>query len=281
MENEYLFSIEKISKYKKIKMPDIICKGAFNVSRIELDESNETEYIFRFNSFEQKGLKEPLILTPFKWIIDKETKNIQIKNKTNLMAIWKRYRDRHNKPELQASFLILERLLFHTSLGFEYYSFSYSVYQPFFIPCLKDIKNDDIIESQDWLFMPMDIPLDTYYKVAKNTDQLIYLSGWVTLDKEKLDKLLLKEQFRRKAKEYHFSQDFTIDSKIDILIDKKSNRMLNAKFELEIKGKDDLSEKYSYWVKDAKLAKLERLGIDPYKNEPNKTYIIGKPKFLD
>jgi len=239
---------------------------------VENDDLCTKEYVFTYSQFVQKGLKEPLIFSPIKWIFEVEKKHAYIKTKTNVQAIWKRYRDRHNRPEYQAYFLMLERLFFHTPGGLENYSLSHTFYLPFLFHLTAGIKENDIINGVDWLFMPMNIPVNTYYKCLKNSNEEIILDSWITLDKERLDELLTKEKFRNKAKDYHFSQDFTISSDIKIIF--KNFTLHSVNFRVEIKNNNGLYEMFQFTI--------ERDNFDIISSEdPNTKYIVGKPGIID
>ncbi len=182
--HKYNFNFHKYTSYNKKILINVLTEGEFNVTLYHDSDPLNQEYIFKYDKFIQKGLKEPLIFSPFKWIFYKNKNEATIKSKNGLEAIWKRYRDKYNKRELQASLLMHERLFFHTPRGLENYSFSYNIYLPFFINTPHDLKVDDIIEGIDWLLIPIDIPVNTHYKCKDINQSLITLEGWITLDKE-------------------------------------------------------------------------------------------------
>lgn len=74
------------------------------------------------------------------------------------------------------------------------------------------------------------------------------LEGWVTLNEQFLDNLLLDQGFRSKVKDYHVSRDFSIDSKIIVIKDTMADVVKQINFSLNIKEEQDLFEDITYDV---------------------------------
>jgi len=276
---KYSFSLEKKFQFEGQTQLDLITEGTFDVTK-EKQQDKLTSFSFVTNSFKQKKVKEPLIFSPFNWEYNNDKHSLEVMSKRDIELTWKKYRDKFISKENKITFLVLERVFFNMPKGLENYSLSHSYDLPFFIDVTNDIKVGDIIEGPSWLLIPAIIPVNTYYKCIYNSEKIV-LNGWLSVDKEKLDSYLLSEIFRSKAKNYHYSQEFNIDSKIEIHIDKKDLNLIKAIFELNIKGDDDLSEVFKYKINNNKSTFFETLGLDPKKNDPNDVYVIGKPKIID
>ncbi len=269
----YLFDFYKYHKYKGKTILNIESNGSFNTQRLIREEgSNLPEYVFRSESYHQERMKDPLIFSPLKWIYNKAEHAASIKSKDHLKRVWCRYRDKYRRPENAAGLLVFERLLFNVPMGMEYDFFSNGAYLPFFIDIYDiDIEEETVLKTQDWVLMPMSIPVNTYFKCTKLTDESIYLDGWLTLDEDKLDELLTKEIFRQKAKSYHFSKDFRIESSIKVVIDIRNACLHSALFSLEISGENDsLHERMQYEVKGT--MPLKREDEEPFPKRPKERY---------
>lgn len=274
--SKYNFTLEKYLEHEGEVKINIITSGSFSCDINQQVEDYTSTYRFSFHNFEQKGVKNPLIFSPIKWEYRLKENSVDIKAKTNLEAYWKRYRDKNNRKENQAHFLVFERLFFKTSRGLEDYSLSHSFYLPFFISYGSSIQKGDIIKGIDWLLQPLSLPMNTFYKYIGTKFNRQIFEGWVTLDKQKLDHYLTLEKFRERAKYYHYSQDFEINSKIVIEIGVDTHILSSVSFELEIKG-EDLLEKFTFKIRDNK----GNMFNDEEPNKPNTMYIRGVPREID
>ena len=236
----YQFSFEKVVFRKKKDLLSVHNKGKISVGTKFTDKvENGIEYTFKTEEYNSKEIKEPLMLDPVKWVFAPIKNEVFIRNKDNLRLIWNKYRDKYRRRENSALFLALERLYFNTYQGLENSALSECPHLPFFINYFEtNLDKDMLIIGCNWLLLPLNIPLNTTFKVININNQYIVFDGWVSLDEETLDLLLTKERFREKAESYHFSKDFTIDSSIKVLIDKNTSYLHSAIFNLEINGED-------------------------------------------
>lgn len=247
---KYPFSFTKNSVYKKKTLFNLDSKGIISLFR-EQEEQSEAivQYTFRSLEYIQKNVQSPLLFNPVKWIYNTGLNVAAIKNKENHRLVWNKYRDKYKNPQNQTALMAVERLYFHTPLGLEYDAFSNGTYLLFFLPLDIGIKKETIIKGLDWLLMPINIPLNTTFKCINIDTQYITFKGWVSLDEKMLDELLRKDNFKNKAKKYHFSKDFQLESEIDLTIEVATKRLYKAEFNLKVKGeKEELYEIMNYSI---------------------------------
>lgn len=258
---KYHYSFNKKSYYKKKTLIQIDSNGIISHLR-ENDESESIEkYTFRCLEYKYKNIKSPLILNPVKWIYNTNLNVAAIKNKENHKLVWNKYRDKHRTPQNQASFMVIERLYFHTPLGLEYDAFSNGIYLLFFIPLNAKIKKDTFIKGLDWLNIPINLPFNTTFRCSDINNKFINLKGWISLDEKILDELIRNDNFKNKAMKYHFSKDFQVESEIDLIIEVETKSLYKADFNLEIKGdNNNLHETMNYSI------------LSEYYNDKNKVY---------
>jgi len=273
----YVFNFYKRQEYEKKIIQQIESKGQFNLKLYPKEETQEYyDLVFRNEIYSQAGVKDPFVFNPVKWRLDKKSNIAYVKSKDNMKIAWQRYKDKYRRPENIASLLVIERLYFNAPLGFEYSSYSTGPYLPFFINIFDiELDSEIVIKGQDWLLIPVNIPVNTHFKCAAITPDNIILDGWISLDEEKLDTLLAKESFRDKAKSYHFSKDFRLISEIKVCIDIHTSYLHSAIFKLNIDGEDGkLKEDMHYEIKrnfdtlaeddNSKIIKGRYRIIDPY-----------------
>lgn len=264
----YTFNFSKQSSYKDKSLASFNSKGKLNFQRQETDIENVFEYIFKSIEYQQDNNNSPLLFSPVKCLYDQNKNDFEIKNKDNFKLVWERYRDKHRNKNNQVLILSLERLYFHTDKGIEFDVLSNAPYLPFFIPQPAKLEKESILPSINWLFIPLNLPLKTTYKCQEINDDIIYLKGWVSLDEESLDSLMTKDNFKLRAKDYHFSRDFQINSDLKIKLNTKTQLLYKAEYEIRITGENNLKEitRYSLYSESHQ----EERGI--YKTHKGKNY---------
>lgn len=268
----YDFSFRKQHTHKKRTEILSNTSGSFSLLRQKSDKfENCYEYIFNYQNFYSKENKDPLLFDPIKWLFNIKLNGAGISSKEDLKIQWDKYKNKYRSKENIIHFKALESLYFKSLFGLEYMFFSNSPFLIFFINYYDiDIDKDKIIRGPDFLFMPMSIPVNTWYKCTKIDDEKLYFSGWVTLDEDKLEALISQKQFKDHAKSYHFSKDFSIESNIEVCINIKNTTLNNATFEMHINGeKGSLKEDMYYEIKS---------------NIPSGSgakYVIGRPVIID
>ena len=269
--SKYQFAFHKKSTYKKKTLLNVDSHGSISFLRQEEKEQKETlQYIFRILKYTQKNVQFPLLFTPVKWAYNTKLNITGIKNKEHHRLVWNKHRDKYRRPENMTIISAIERLYFHSPLGLEYDAFSNSIYLLFFLPLFnKDIQIETIIKGLDWHLTPLNIPVNTTYKCVDINDQHITFKGWISLDEKMLDELLRKDIFKNKAKKYHFSKDFQIDSDITLIIDCKTGLLYKADFNLDIRGeKEEVFESTNYNIFFENYSD----GQDAYRTYDNKSF---------
>ena len=244
---EYTFSFQKRSSYKGKSLFNIDCTGVFT---LEKEEVNTEELSFKFAnlSYKSSNTNDPLLFSPVEWKYNRGLGVAAITNKKSFKPKWNRFRDKHRNQSNRVLLLVVEKLYFNTPLGMEYDTFSNGVYLPFFIDSDGSYQVGVYYQGLDYLAMPLDIPLETIFECKTINEKETHLEGWVTLKETNLDALLIDQGFRSKAKDYHISRDFSIDSKITVIIDTVANIIKQITFTLSIKGEQDLLEEIDYTV---------------------------------
>lgn len=244
---EYSFSFRKRSSYKGKTLLNVDSSGKFALTKTELDNG---EYNFTFKNLEYNlgNNKDPLIFTPIVWRYNRKLGVAGIVDKKNFKPYWNRYRDKYRNVGNRVIFMIIEKLYFNTPLGMEYDAFSNGIHLPFFINSDGVYIVGQHYKGLDYLSMPLDIPLETTFLCTENNEKEIHLEGWITLHEANLDALLRDQGFKSKAKYYHLSRDFSIVSKIEVVLDTAANIIKHIAFTLSVKGEDDLTEEINYTV---------------------------------
>ena len=275
---KYNFRFNKKHIYKKREEVNLETEGITSLLIKATERFEDSlEYLFHSDKFVQKGVKDPLIFNPVKWIYNLKLNATGIDSKEDLRLTWNKYRDKYRRQDNLVSFKLLESLYFTVPLGMEYATFSNSPYLLFFINLLnKDIEKETVIKGLDFLLMPMSIPVNTTFQCIEINKDNMELNGWLSLDEEKLGELLRQKKFSEHARSYHYSKDFNLDSKIKVIIDTKTSSLFSASFDLEIKGEGGkLHEVMKYEIKrnsdsiileddDSKIIKGRYRIIDPY-----------------
>ncbi len=266
----YTFSVDKDAKQKSKTIHSVHSNGKLNiVYRDYEDIKNAIELVFRVDEYNLKGVKEPLIFNPTKWVFDRENNNTFVRSKQNLRLIFNRYKDKNRKKENLPSMLVAERFFFDTPNGFETSGFSNGPYFPFFINYFDiDIEKDTIIRGLKWLHIPLSIPVMTTFKCREINEKVLDFEGWVSLDESELDNLLTKRIFREKAKPYHFSKDFVIESNIKLKVEAKTGYLSSASFSFQFKTNDEqFTEGMSFTINKT--------------NSTGSFIVTGKPRIID
>ncbi len=277
----YKFNLLKKSTYRNKKISNIESSGVLKF-QVHLKNENK-EYIFHCNDYIQSGVKNPLIFNPVKWFFEKENKIFLIKSKDEIKLQWKRYKDKYRTTKNITDFLVLERLLFHTPLGFEYSTFSNGPYLPFFLDFTNvQIEKETLIKGMDFIMSPLNIPVNTTFICSDIDRNIMFLDGWISMDEDKMDLLIANKNFQTRAKSYHFSRDFQIQSKIRIAMDIETGYIHSAYFNLSIKGEDGkLEENMEYKLHNIDKSYIFKSAITnthlsnketPYKTYEGKSY---------
>lgn len=244
---EYRFSFQKKSSYKGRSLFNIDSNGVFTLEKGEMN-ADEPSFKFTNLSYKSSNTNDPLLFSPVKWKYARSLGVAAITDKKNFKPKWNRFRDKHRNPTNRVMLMLIEKLYFNTPLGMEHDTFSNGVYLAFFIDSDGNYKKDEKYRGLDYLSMPLDIPLETIFECKEVTEKESHLEGWVTVNETNLDRLLMDQGFRTKAKDYHISRDFSIDSKITVIIDNAANIIKHITFKSSIKGEQELSEEIIYTV---------------------------------
>ncbi|MDR3339885.1 MAG: hypothetical protein LBT25_07340 [Candidatus Symbiothrix sp.] len=247
----YDFQFYKNHIYKKTSTLELETKGEIRLLRKASERfENSLEYIFRSDKFIQKGVSDPLVFNPVKWIFNLQLNTSGIDEKGDLKLIWNRYRDKYRKQENLIAFKLLENLYFNIPLGMEYQAFSNTPYLVFFINLFEnEIEKETVVKGLDWILMPMSIPVNTTFRCTNLDERRMELNGWISLDDEKMDVLMSDKQFKETAKSYHFSKNFSMESQIKVIYESKTSYLHFASFDLEVKGEDGkLHEEMRYEI---------------------------------
>ncbi|MEN9917679.1 MAG: hypothetical protein RL662_115 [Bacteroidota bacterium] len=268
----YDFIFRKKHIYKKTIELSSDTNGTINLQRKESEKFQDCcEYLFKYKNFISKDVEDPLLFDPIIWIFNLKLNAAGINSKEDLKLLWNKYKNKYRSHDNIVKFSTLENLYFKALFGMEYMFFSNSPFLVFFINYYNmEILEGATIKGLDFLLMPMSIPVNTWYKCRKIDEKHISLDGWLTLDDDKLERLITQKQFLDKAKSYHFSKDFRLESKINVCIDIKTSALHTASFKLDINGEEGkLKEEMYYEIKS-------NLDLNP-----NEGYIVGRPRFLD
>lgn len=230
---KYSFIYNKKSLYKKKILFETNDKGKLN---FKLDnESENLELIFRNESFISSISKDPLIFTPVKYIYDKELNIYIVKNKKNIKLQWSKFKEKYRNKMNSAILQVLERLYFHVPLGLEYEFLSNGCYMPYFLNIYDKLINEDaIFNGMSWVHSPLGLPLKIDYQLLIQEKNTISFKGTVSLDDEKFNLLLVDKSFQKKAKSYHYTKDFTIESDIYIKYSIETGYIISSSFLLKI-----------------------------------------------
>lgn len=270
----YSFNVEKETKKGNNKLISVSSNGILNISYQPYEKlADALELIFKVETYNLKGIKEPLIFNPTKWIFDIKKNTSFVRGKENLRLLWNRYKDRNRKRENVALMLVTERFIFDTPQGFETSGFSNGPYLPFFQNYTdKEIEKDTIFEGSAWLNIPLNIPLKNTFRCTNIDSSYIYFEGWLSLDEKVLDFLLGKKSFREQAEEYHFSKDFSFESQFNIKVEIETGYVESANFNFDFKTTDKFfKETFEY--------KINR--IEKPKTSEGSVYVTGKPQIID
>lgn len=258
---DYSFTFKKDCAYKKKNLLKVSSSGKFSLLKECIDDINSI-FTFRNLDYKRVGIKEPLLINPVKWHYNKELNIAEIKSKDKFKPIWNRYKDKYSNAGNQSLFLTLERFYFHTPLGMENDTLSNGSYLPFFLNLQQDLDSDIIINGLDIITLPLNLPLKTSFKCRFQNDKYIKLEGWISLHEDNLDVLLRNQSFVNNAKDYHISQNFKIESKIDVLIDKSCHDIQYINYTSLIQGENHLIDKVEYRVESTLYSnEQEKLGI--------------------
>ncbi|EFK36061.1 MULTISPECIES: hypothetical protein [Chryseobacterium] len=244
---EYRFSFHKKSSYKGKSLFNIESSGTFTLEKVDGDKA-ESNFTFTNLSYKSSNTNDPLLFSPVEWKYSRDLGIAAIINKKNFKPKWNRFRDKHRNPSNRVLLMVIEKLYFNSPLGMEHDTFSNGVYLPFFIDSNGTYTEGENYRGLQYLSMPLDIPLDTVFVCKKAHEREILLEGWVTLNEQFLDNLLLDQGFRSKVKDYHVSRDFSIDSKIIVIKDTVADVVKQITFSLTVKGEQDLLEEITYEV---------------------------------
>lgn len=246
---KYRFKFYKNHIYRKRTEMFTQSNGSFSLTRKESEKfKNSLNYLFNLEEYIQKGVKDPLVYDIVNWIFNLELKGIGISSKERIKSLWKRYRDKYRNKQNIAGFLAIESLYFKTPLGMEFTFLSNSPYLVFFIDIFeKEVIEGSVIKGIDLVFLPMAIPVSTWYKCIAVNEKYIELEGWISLNDDMLESLIKEKQFIKQTRPYHITKDFTIESNIKIRIKAKTGALHTASFKLQIDGeKGELKEEMSY-----------------------------------
>ena len=244
---EYRFSFHKKSSYKGKSLFNIESSGTFTLEKVGAN-ADEQNFTFTNLSYKSSNTNDPLLFSPVEWKYVRDIGIAAITNKKNFKPKWNRFRDKYRNPSNRVLLMVIEKLYFNTPLGMEHDTFSNGVYLPFFIDSDGTYQVGMHYKGLDYLAMPLDLPLETIFECREHNEKETHLEGWVTLKEADLDRLLTDQGFRGKAKDYHISRDFSIDSKITVIIDNAANVIKHITFKSSIKGEQDLSEEIFYMV---------------------------------
>jgi len=274
----YSFTFDKDFKRNAKLVQGVHSNGKISIKLRNYDKiENAIECVFTVDEYNLKGTKEPLIFNPTKWIIDIKNNISFVRSKEHLRLIFNKFKNKNRRPENMANLLVVERLFFHTPLGFENAGFSNGPYLTFFLNYYnKNLEQDDlIIFGPNWYSIPINLPFKTIFRCKSITKEFVIFEGWISLDEETLDKSLTDPNYRRRALDYHFSKDFIIESKINVCIDISTTFLHSADFKFKLKGEQGkLEEEMSYEIKrinnalveddDSKIIRGRYRIVDPY-----------------
>ncbi|AZB25174.1 MULTISPECIES: hypothetical protein [Bacteroidota] len=244
---EYRFSFHKKSSYKGKSLFNIESSGTFTLEKVDADTA-ESNFTFTNLSYKSSNTNDPLLFSPIEWKYSRDLGIAAIINKKNFKPKWNRFRDKHRNPSNRVLLMVIEKLYFNSPLGMEHDTFSNGVYLPFFIDSDGTYEVGKYYKGLDYLAMPLNLPLETIFECKEYNEKETHLEGWLTLKEQDLDSLLMDQGFRAKAKDYHISRDFAVDSEIIVLIDSYANIIKKIIFKLSIKGEQDLLEEINYTV---------------------------------
>ncbi|KXH84870.1 hypothetical protein [Chryseobacterium kwangjuense] len=244
---EYRFSFHKKSSYKGKSLFNIESSGTFTLEKVDAN-ADEQNFTFTNLSYKSSNTNDALLFSPVEWKYVRHIGIAAITIKKNFKPKWNRFRDKYRNPSNRVLLMVIEKLYFNTPLGMEHDTFSNGVYLPFFIDSDGTYQVGTHYKGLDYLSMTLDLPLETIFECREHNEKETYLEGWVTFKESNLDRLLADQGFRGKAKDYHISRDFSIDSKITVIIDNAANVIKHITFKSSIKGEQDLSEEIFYMV---------------------------------
>lgn len=272
---KYNFQFYKNHSYGKnndlcIDSQGTICLSVILSERFE----NCLEFLFTSERFLQKGIKDPLIFSPVKWIYNLDFNVAGINNKDDLKLIWRKYKDKYRNPHNLATFMMLESLYFNVNLGMEYSACSNSPYLIFFTNVFNmDIQQDSIIKGLDFILMPMSIPVSTTYRCTSINENRVEFLGSIITNELALEKMYTEKKFREQARTYHYSKDFNLNSKIKIIINPKTSSLTYADFSLDINGENGkLQETMNYKVEQIPKSRQVQVDVN-IKNSPDSCII--------
>lgn len=243
----YNFKIKKSSAFKGKALLNLNASGKFSLSCNKLD-AGDLSFIFTNMEYNSINTKDPLIFNPVTWHYNWKLNLAAITEKKSFKPLWNNYRNKHSNTANKVQFLVLEKLYFETPLGMEYDTFSNGVYLPFFNDSKGMYLTGEHYRGLDLLLMPLNIPVKTKFLCKELNDREVLLEGCIEFNEEVMEKLLSNQNFKVKARSYHFSLDFSIDSKIEIVIERITNVIKKITCRNIISGADELFEETNYEV---------------------------------
>jgi len=252
----YHFKYSKRSQFKTEKISDIKSNGEFSLS---ISNSENLELVFRNKSYSTNMTSDPLVFSPVKLSYNSESNFFVIKNKESIKMQWDKHKEKYRNPKNLSMIMVVERLYFHILFGLEYDLLSSSAYIPFFSNFYdRDFNEDYVIHGMSWVLTPLSIPVKIQYKLQHQQKNLIFLAGLVSLDEEKLSELIADKNFQQRAKSYHFTKNFTIDSDIKVVYDLDTGYLVSSNFKIKISGKDEgLEDEISFQLNQEEAGHTE------------------------
>ncbi|WP_367866938.1 hypothetical protein [Pedobacter sp. WC2423] len=263
---KYQFAYKKNTVYKTKTLVNTIGNGKFSFF-LESTEKG-LELVFRNEFYTNNTSKDPLVFSPVKLIYHPDGNLFLIKNRENLKIQWSKYKEKYRNAENLSVLMTFERLYFHTPLGLEYELASNGAYVPFLLYVYyTDLKEDTILRGMDWVHTPLNLPLRIDYQAGGTKGDIIYILGVISLDEEMLTKVIADKNFQSRAKPYHYSRNFQIQSEIKIAYDLNTGYIHSAVFRLKISGKEEqIIEEIDY--------EFTQDGLDNIFRPKNRSFLI-------
>lgn len=241
----YRFKFFKRCLYKEKKLSEVKSNGEFLLS---MSNTDGLELQFKNKSYLTSTTKDPLIFSPVKLSYHTESNVFFIKNKEHLKMQWDKHKEKYRNSKNLSMILVIERLYFHVLLGLEYDLLSSGSYAPFFSDVYnKEINEDTVLKGMNWVSNPLSIPVKISYELSKYRNNIIFLTGVVSMDEENLARLITDKNFQQHAKSYHYTKNFTIESDIKVVYDLETGYLLSSVFMIKIDGKEEgIEEEISF-----------------------------------
>jgi hypothetical protein len=253
----YRFKFFKRCIYKEKKLAEVKSNGEFLLS---MNNTDGLELQFKNKSYLTSTTKDPLIFSPVKLNYNTESNVFFIKNKEHLKMQWDKHKEKYRNSKNLSVILVIERLYFHVLLGLEYDLLSSGSYIPFFSDLYnQEINEDTVLRGMNWVSNPLSIPVKVSYELSKYRDNIIFLTGLVSLDEENLTKLIADKNFQKQAKSYHYTRNFTITSDIKVAYDLETGYLLSSEFLIKVKGEEEgIDEEVSFEVSQLENEKMRK-----------------------